>query len=171
MNDQSLFPELKNIKPPVEVTVFPWLGIIITFLLVAAAVVLVVWILKKRATAPKKVLSACDEALAQLEKFCLESLQTSSEISSFYVRLSDILRRFLENRFGLQAPEMTTEEFLQSLKSRPQFTDPQKTMLEEFLRRCDLVKFAREKPEVSEARKSLELVKNFIENCHCERTK
>lgn len=165
MNDQDLFPELKDIKPPVEVAALPWQGIIIAFLLVIVAMVLVVLIFKKRATAPKKVLSPGDEALAQLEKVRLESPQTLSEIAVFYVRLSDILRRFLGSRFGIHAPEMTTEEFLQSLKFRPQFTDPQKNMLEAFSRRCDLVKFAQEKPEASEARKSLELIKNFITDC------
>ena len=40
----------------------------------------------------------------------------AGRIKEFYQRISDILRHYIENRFGLHAPERTTEEFLVELK-------------------------------------------------------
>ena len=41
-----------------------------------------------------------------------ERLVERGELERYYVGLSAIVRRYLEDRFGLRAPEMTTEEFL-----------------------------------------------------------
>jgi hypothetical protein len=49
----------------------------------------------------------------------------------------------LEERFELQAPDRTTEEFLDELRWRPVLSGQQKDLLRDFLVRCDLVKFAK----------------------------
>ncbi len=60
--------------------------------------------------------------------------------------VSDAVRGYLEGRFGLRAPEQTTEEFLAGLagKELPGMGDS--AGLGEFLGWCDLVKFAGWKP-------------------------
>lgn len=64
--------------------------------------------------------------------------------------VSDAVRGYLEGRFGLRAPEQTTEEFLAGLagKELPGMGDA--AGLGEFLGWCDLVKFAGWKPGGSE---------------------
>lgn len=63
--------------------------------------------------------------------------------------VSDAVRGYLEGRFGLRAPEQTTEEFLVSLggKGLPGMDDGDG--LGGFLQQCDLVKFAGWRPEAS----------------------
>jgi len=69
------------------------------------------------------------------------------EDARWYVgEVSDAVRGYLEGRFGLRAPEQTTEEFLAGLagKELPGMGDA--AGLGEFLGWCDLVKFSGWKP-------------------------
>lgn len=69
------------------------------------------------------------------------------EDARWYVgEVSDAVRGYLEGRFGLRAPEQTTEEFLAGLagKDLPGMGDA--AGLGEFLAWCDLVKFSGWKP-------------------------
>jgi hypothetical protein len=66
------------------------------------------------------------------------------------VAVSDALRWYLEERFEFRAPERTTEEFLEELRQTDRLLPDQKEVLGDFLRRCDLVKFARYEPARSE---------------------
>jgi hypothetical protein len=70
----------------------------------------------------------------------------------FCTDVADALRLYLEERFDLNAPERTTEEFLTELHSSPHLIPKQKDILADFLTRCDLVKFARHEPAESELR-------------------
>jgi hypothetical protein len=81
----------------------------------------------------------------------------------YYIELSDIVRRYLENRFNLRAPEMTTEEFLNSVKEERTLSYGHKNLLREFLSHCDLVKFAKYEPPEKEADLSFESAKKLIE--------
>ena len=57
-------------------------------------------------------------AYAALRELFAQNLVARGLIKPYYFALSTILRRYIENRFGLQAPEQTTEEFLASLPYR-----------------------------------------------------
>ena len=61
----------------------------------------------------------------------------------FCVLVSDAIRKYLEDRFQLRAPERTTEEFLGELQSSASLNASQKETLHSFLKQCDLAKFAR----------------------------
>lgn len=61
----------------------------------------------------------------------------------FTVEVSEAARKYLEDRFGLRAPERTTEEFLAELSGSVALDGRHKELLADFLTRCDLVKFAR----------------------------
>lgn len=81
----------------------------------------------------------------------------------YYIELSDIVRRYLENRFNLRAPEMTTEEFLNSVKDNKALMLEHKSLLRDFLFACDLVKFAKYEPAEKEADSSFESAKRLID--------
>lgn len=71
----------------------------------------------------------------------------------FCVMVSDAIRRYLEERFRLHAPERTTEEFLEELQESRHLSKDQKRLLANFLAECDLVKFAKSEPEAYELKK------------------
>jgi hypothetical protein len=81
-----------------------------------------------------------------------EALNCLDEPKTFCILVSDALRLYLEERFAIHAPERTTEEFLQELPSASCLNNEQKEILAEFLRQCDLVKFARHEPTQNELR-------------------
>ncbi len=92
----------------------------------------------------------------------LRQRQTDDDFAAFYSNLSLILRRYIETRFGLNAPEQTTEEFLAALRRSPLFSEEQKDLLKHFLCHCDLIKFARIIPSRQEIDISIEQCRNFI---------
>jgi hypothetical protein len=103
-------------------------------------------------------------ALAALEHLQRQDLIGQERIEEFYVRVSTILRRYVELRFGLRAPEQTTEEFLVSTLATGGLLAAHRDLLEAFLQHCDLVKFARHRPTPSAMEETFESAKTFVEH-------
>jgi hypothetical protein len=60
----------------------------------------------------------------------------------FGVGVSDVLRHFLGEAFGLAAPRQTTEEFMESLRGSLRFVQTEQEALAEFLHQSDYLKYA-----------------------------
>ncbi len=101
-------------------------------------------------------------AYDELSSLVSQDLIEKGEIKRFYQGISDILRRYIENRFGLAAPEQTTEEFLNSLKSSTGVIAQYKSLLQNFLAGCDLVKFAEHRPSAEDIQLMFDSCKAFI---------
>ncbi|MDJ0864634.1 MAG: hypothetical protein QNK03_00905 [Myxococcota bacterium] len=97
--------------------------------------------LARRARAARR--SAYDLAVERLEQLVAGA---RDDVDAFYVELSDIVRRYLEARFELRSPELTTEEFLDVMAGSRDLDEAQKAQLREFLSGADLVKFAQHVP-------------------------
>jgi hypothetical protein len=100
------------------------------------------------------------EALQELKT---KNLIKEGKVKEYYIGLSDIVRRYLENRFNLRAPEMTTEEFLVQAKDTGELSREHKNLLKDFMYHCDLVKFAKYGPTDSEIGSSSESAKRLID--------
>jgi hypothetical protein len=171
---QSLLPEnfdemtLHDIKPPVAMqksnTIWFLAGGILGFFLIAGvAGVFIFQYMKKRAgiTVVHEI-PPHEQAFAELRALVDENLVEKGHIKEFYHRISDILRRYIETRFHLKAPEQTTEEFLAGIRSSTVFNKDEKSLLKDFLILCDLVKFAKFQPESSDIQKTFDSCKAFI---------
>lgn len=101
-------------------------------------------------------------ALEQIQELLAKNLISKGFLKEFYGSLCDILRRYIEGRFDIKAPEQTTEEFLVYLSKDSQLNQQDKANLTEFLQHCDLVKFAKHTPEIDDINKSIDLAKDFI---------
>ena len=101
-------------------------------------------------------------ALDQLEALMKEKLIEKGHIKRFHIGVSDILRHYLENRFGLRAPERTTEEFLVEVHDSDVLDPDRRGTLRDFLQLCDMVKFARHEPEYEEMRALYDICRRFI---------
>ena len=88
---------------------------------------------KENARGGIRLRPAHEIALAQLERLKMQYQIRSGKIKEYYVQISGIIRHYLENRFKLRAPEMTTEEFLIHVRDYSQFADGHKALLKEFL--------------------------------------
>lgn len=107
-------------------------------------------------------------ALQRLKDLEKKDLVSRGLLKEFYTQLSLIMRHYLEDRFLIRAPEMTTEEFLYFLKDACALSTLHKALLKDFLYRSDMVKFARYDPRDEEAYASLSAAKKLIEETKSE---
>jgi hypothetical protein len=89
-------------------------------------------------------------------------LWQQGKVKEYHSELTDILRRYIEDRFGLMALEETTGEIiegLQRMKLLPRIIGG----VAEVLVRADLVKFAKHTPDIAEHDASMKSVYEVIE--------
>ncbi|HPS55740.1 MAG TPA: hypothetical protein PLP05_09085, partial [Sedimentisphaerales bacterium] len=140
--------------------------------LLAGLLVLVVFILlmaiiyskkKQHITITRIYKSAHEIALEKLNQLEKENLPIKGMLKLFYEKISGILRHYIEDRFELNAPERTTEEFLAELKYSAVLSGEDKNLLAQFLQQCDLVKFAKYQPEQQQVESTFTIVRDFVE--------
>jgi len=167
----SLLPEevaelqIKEIVPPVEIprqVRYGLYGLVLGVLAVLLAAGYLLWRRRGKAEAEVMAIPPHEIAFRALEALLADDLIAKGQFKDFYNRVSDILRRFLEGRFGLHAPEQTTEEFLADIRTRNVLSEPHKKLLREFLQHCDLVKFAEQQPTNDEIQRTFDLCKQFV---------
>jgi len=142
---------LRDIKPPVEIPnhwVWLWWGLAALAFAIGFLVAWRYWNRKKNAPIVVPVIPAHVRAKQKLQ----EALELIGQPREFCILVSDTIRLYLEERFDFHAPERTTEEFLYELQATELLTRDQKESLAEFLKRCDLVKFAKYEPREPELR-------------------
>lgn len=106
------------------------------------------------------------QRLKTIRETALENLAAipSANTEEFYVGSTNVVRDYIEKKFGIPISSKTTEEFLRGLKTQPLFSESQQLLLEDFLDLADRVKFARYNPTDKEKENALNAAKNFIEN-------
>jgi hypothetical protein len=147
----SAVPEIRDIKPPIEVSTgsnWLWwaLGVIA---LLAGALLLWRWLKNRKQNV---VLPPPVPAHIRAKQKLQEALALITQPKPFVVAVSDTARTYLEERFNFHAPERTTEEFLRELVGTRLLLPDQKESLGNFLASCDLVKFAKYEPGEKELR-------------------
>ncbi len=161
--------ELKDIKQPIKEPIgwndiWPWLISIIMLSLI-------IYILKKymfnkkeiiKNTQPKLSIAADIIALKELSKLDSAKIWQQGKIKEYHSQLSEIIRRYIEDRFNCLALELTTQEILQNLASY--LKEVQLNNLKILLERADLAKFAKSKPNDNNNIESMSLAKEFVHN-------
>lgn len=155
--------ELRDISEPVEVPA-PWWWWAAALMGVAAVLAAWAWWRRRRSAAGSgpRAIPPHESALAALDALLAGGMPGPESLKDFYLRLSDIVRRYIEERFGLRAPEQTTEEFLVGMAAEPTIRNRHKKLLRGFLGQADLVKFAQLVPDRSEIRSAVEAARRFV---------
>ena len=153
---------IKDVKPPVDIPGTLSLLWLLLVLLAIGGFLFLRWRQQKKPRAPIVVKTPWEQAYEELQELERRNLFGQGQIKEYFSRLSAIVRRYIEKRFDIQAPEMTTEEFLNSVKNAPGIEARHKEILKNFLVLCDMVKFAKYGADEKEARQSFELVKRFV---------
>ena len=159
--------ELKDIKQPMEALIgwsdiWPWLlGII---LLTLIFFLIKRYILSKKEVIkikkPKVIIPADITALQELTKLDQAQVWQAGNVKEYHSEISEIIRRYTENRFNFIALELATEEIIRELKSK--VNNEQLASITIILQRADLAKFAKSKPEETENKESMQLAKHFV---------
>jgi hypothetical protein len=142
---------LRDIKAPVEIpNVWLWVAIgVAAFIVLALIIGLALYFASRKKEVP--IVPPIPPHVRAKQKL-QEALALIAQPKPFCILVSDTLRFYLEERFTFRAPERTTEEFLHELQATDRLLPEQKESLGEFLKQCDLVKFARYEPREIELR-------------------
>ncbi len=154
---------------PPRVNYLPWvLGAGGLLLIVLFSVWL--WRRPPKVFVPREVpLPAHVKALRALARLRGQPRVSEAEVEAFYLKVSQVLRVYLEERFGLHAPERTTEEFLGEIEQGDLLNADQRLSISRFLQQCDLVKFARLIPQSDVHEQTFRIAEAFVEQTRPDR--
>ena len=135
----------KKDLPPLSWKLVGWCALALA--LVAALVLCVWWTIKKiREMVRVHRMSPIERAYYELDRLLKKGLSGRGLYKDFYVELTMVVRRYVERKYGVKAPNMTTQEFLGELARRADDATVAQiggsVALKEFLESADLVKFA-----------------------------
>jgi hypothetical protein len=140
-------------------------GILVVLLLVG--LIYAFFFAKKRREGRKKKLPPFERAIEELKALEIITPSLQEEYKQYYSRLTDVVRRYLEEEAKITALESTTDELLlklNALKESKKLELERETIknLKTVLQTADLVKFARSTPEFGTTAKDRELVEGVL---------
>lgn len=167
---QTPMAQWADIREPVAI--YSWLFIGSLAAIIVIALLVLFWALRRRrrklnTVALEPVIPPAIWAREQFDRIEAESAHLDDK--HYTSGVADVLRTYLERAFEVPAPERTTEEFLQLVGDHPIFADAMRTSLDSFLRRCDLVKFARQSLGQSERAPILSEARMVVEKAETKR--
>jgi len=168
--EEKLAPNKDIIEEPTTFAdVLPYfLGLLAFILLIGLGI----YLSKKKSntitefTAPEPetiIIPAHVKALESLNELNNKQLWQRGEIKEYQSELTHVIRQYLEDRYDVNALEMTTNEILKSL-SKKDFEAIYNEDLREILTVADLVKFAKATPEENIHQKFMDKSVDFVNN-------
>lgn len=148
---------LIEIPEPEKFPIAMWAAIAGGVLLLAAG-----WWLWKRRAKKRHLKSPPETALASLAE--LEGNREAMPAEAFAYLAAKVVRQYIADRFGLAAPRRTTEEFLRDLAA--QESSPlagEGEHLRNFLKSCDLAKFAGSQLDAAQRGELLQAARGFVQ--------
>ena len=166
LGDQT--PDLANLEPmlppvPIEQSYNTW-WIAAIGAGIAIVVAFAFWLRRKQrpTITQERQLTPEEIARAALEQLLSENLPAARLFKDFYVRLTGVVRCYIEGTTGLKAPEQTTEEFLYAMRSKEVFSAERSVRLKEFLEAADMVKYAGQQPGAEQIELSILRAREFV---------
>lgn len=111
----------------------------------------------------KKRLPPYEEAILALNNLKSQQLWQNGQHKEYYSALTDILRVYIERRFGINAVEMTTSEIMEQIKHNEEALQV-KDQLSEVLEIADFVKFAKMQTLAEDNEVAFQRTLNFVEH-------
>lgn len=142
-----------------------WLWILLGLLVIAGAVCGYLIMTRKVAVnilPQKKRLPPDQIAFNRLNALKDAQLWEKGQEKEYYTRLIDILRDYLQERFGINAMEMTSSQILKALSSNEETRLPHRYM-QKVVEIADYVKFAKVRPMPDDNVRSFQNAMQFVE--------
>jgi len=161
---------VKDIKPPFDEP-FDWkwyLPYAYWGLAILAAIILIIIIIKKWKKKPVEIIieekpkiPAHITALQTLQKIKEEAIWKENKVKEYYSEIADAIRLYIEERFNVNALELTSDEIIKVFKT--QVVDSEsKLKLSQILTLSDFVKFAKQIPIEAEHTLTLNNAFDFV---------
>ena len=131
----------KKDLPPLSWKLVGWVALAV--LVVLVILVGLVWLARYVARRVKEHrMSPIERAWVELDRLLKKGLPGRGRYKDFYVELTMVVRRYVQRKYGIKAPHLTTEEFFAELQNSNTQTLDNSNTLRKFLESADLVKFA-----------------------------
>lgn len=142
----------------------PWIA---AFWLLAVLVILAVCLVQLHrrraggeAAVPKD--PAYIVALRELDKWRGDKFWAPDKQKAYYSGITDALKTYIEDRFGVDAPEMTTAELFDALRAEKDLPEELRQELQDVFECADFVKFAKHTASDEENARALPTAVRFV---------
>jgi hypothetical protein len=131
-----------------------WASIVYPLITMLAIMAAIYYLRKrpKKVVPPKPIEPEKPEHVIALDKLYAlreQKLWQQDRIKEYHSEISDVMRDYLERRYGISANEQTTDEIFASIRYM-EISEADRARLKQILVMADLVKFAKEKPLAAE---------------------
>ena len=127
--------------PPLSWKLVGWVAMaILAVLAILAGLVALARYITRRVKEHR--MSPIERAWVELDRLLKKGLPGRGRYKDFYVELTMVVRRYVQRKYGIKAPHLTTEEFFAEISKSNNQTIEQSNSLRRFLESADLVKFA-----------------------------
>ena len=164
--------QIKDIAPIIKVKytfweIFRW---VLLGLALAAAIVGIIFAVKRLKAHkpiielhPAPVLPPPDErALKKLEDLRRKELWQAGKVKEYYTELTDIVRNYLEEAWGINSTDMTSDETLEAYRDSKAHDEACESKLRQTLHTADMVKFAKGEPLPNEHTQAMNNAVEFV---------
>ena len=146
--------DIKDIKPIFHINApwahYIWKALGALFLLALAYFIWKNWQEKAGLKPePLNLLTAEQKALKELQELKSRELMKLGHVRKHFYEISEIFRRYMENRYRFPAQEWTTEEIISHFKGLSDLNEKQKMQARTILTESDKVKFAKAEVEMN----------------------
>lgn len=144
-----------------------WMWYVLLALVVIAAAIWGYYYWQKRrkpqeTAAAEKQEPPYERAMAALQALRDSKLWQQGQEKSYYTRLVDILREYIDSRFGIRAMEMTSAQIIEALRQNGTLREVNR-YLSEILSMADFVKFAKMRPMPDDNERVMRQAVDFLE--------
>lgn len=120
------------------------------------------WRWRQRPVAIPKPSPPHEIAFSALESLRATDFNNSEETRLYFFRLSEVVRAYVEARFGVRATDMTREE-IQTWIQGSSLDSEQRSNLGAFLTRTERIKFGGHPPDRNDIERAYEMALRFVE--------
>ena len=146
--------------PPITLRL---IGVLGAWCLVLGAAVALIWYLIRLIARKVKEhrMSPIERAWVELDRLIAKGLPGRGRYKDFYVELTMVVRRYVQRKYGIKAPHLTTEEFLAEISEDGRVKSEE---LRTFLESADMVKFAGVKATPEMADSATESARGYLKS-------
>ncbi len=144
-----------------------WWALLLGLLAVASGVAY--WLIRRKGglkqvlARPEVIVPPYEKAMLQLDSLKGRQLCERGQEKEYYTELTEILRQYLEGRFGINAMEMTSTQIKQAVRATVH-DQAASGMMSSVLEMADYVKFARMRPLPEDNVKAMAQARGFVED-------
>lgn len=144
-----------------------WLWYVLLALVVIAAGIWAYYYWQKKRKpqeeiVPEKQEPPYERAMSALQALRDSKLWQQGQEKSYYIRLVDILREYIDSRFGISAMEMTSAQIIEALRQNGILREVNRYM-SDILAMADFVKFAKMRPMPDDNERVMRQAIDFVE--------